>query len=174
MRSNPLLSIPGGVGFRVSWHPRHACYLPVSREQTRGPKMTTTGARTTGRERDPFFPLPLPRCLTRCLHRDYFPYSIPCPMGKRRVWVPWKDSPTRPAPPSWPRVEAAAPGPPLSHSPRVEWPPGRVRQFAFPRTIGRTCRKLTVGARSDSAPPAAARRSGEPRLRGRPALSLFT
>ena len=87
MRSNPLLSIPGGVGFRVSWHPRHACYLPVSRELTRGPKMATTGARTTGRERDPFFPLPLPRCLTRCLHRDYFPYSIPCPMGKRWGWV---------------------------------------------------------------------------------------
>src|SRR5271157_4595585 len=44
----------------------------------------------------------------------------------------------------------------------VEWPPGRARQFAFPRTIGRTCRKLTVGARSDSAPPAAARRSRHP------------
>ena len=35
--------------------------------------------------------------------------------------------------------------------------PGRAHQFAFPRTTGRTCRKLTVGARPDSAPPHAAR-----------------
>ena len=88
-----------------------------------------------------------------------FLYSIPCPMGDAGFGFPGRI--LRPG-----RAAELAPGrgrPPrsavIAHSPgRVA--PGRVRQFAFPRTIGRTCRKLTVGARSDSAPPAAARRSG--------------
>jgi len=68
---------------------------------------------------------------------------------------------------SWPRVEALDQAGPRSAV--IALAPGRVvpirvRQFLFPRTIGRTCRKLTVGARSDSAPPAAARRSRRPLL----------
>jgi len=82
--------------------------------------MTAMGAQTTGRECDPSFPLPLPRCLTRCLHRDYFPYSIPCPMGKRRGWVHWPGQRRRAGPESRPAL-----APPLSHA-----PPGRVAPIA--------------------------------------------